>query len=211
MDKKELMIGGIIVVVAVVVASIVFAPTTEAQTSTLSILNKGDIGENGTIYVKLTDTQNMSLSGKTVHIKISDSKGKAVFEQDATTHATGVAIAKLKDMASGNYTLEVSFDGDANFTESSISKKIHIAGEVTEEIVDDAALIEQTIQDSDDLQDSQVYQDSSYSQSYTPSYSQSSQSSSSSSSSSSSDSGLVNYDENGRETLPEYDEDGKEI
>lgn len=208
MDKKELMVGGIIVVVAIVVASIVFAPTTDAQTSTLSILNKGEIGQNGTVYVKLTDNQNTSLSGKTVHIKISDGSGKAVYEGDAKTHATGVAIANLNSVAPGNYTLEVTFDGDENYTSSSISKKITIVGEDIEEDVADSALIEQTIQDSGDSQDS------SYSQSYTPSYSpsQSSQSSSQSSqSSSSSDDELVNYDVNGRETLPEYDEDGREI
>lgn len=213
MDKKEMMVGGIIVVVAIVVASIVFAPTTDAQTSNLSILNKGEVGENGTVYVKLTDNQNTSLSGKTVHIKISDSHGKAVYQEDATTHATGVAMVKLNNMSPGTYTVEVVFDGDENYTSSSVSKKITISGNVTEEVVEDADLVEQTIEESGDSQDtsnSQSYTPSS-SYSHSSSSSQSSSHSSSHSSSSSSDEELINYDENGRETLPEYDEDGNEV
>lgn len=204
MDKKELIIIGIVVILAIVIGSILFAPSDEAKTTSITLLNKGDFGENSTVYIKLKDIDDNSLSGKTINIKITDDEGKAVYDKTVETHATGVAIAKLKNMSAGNYTLEVSFDGDENYTGCSMNKKISIIGEEVEDEIDESDLVDQTVEDSQDTQTSSSSQQSSYSQ---PRYSQSS---SSSSSSSSDDGSMHYYDENGNEALPEYDENGNE-
>lgn len=207
MDKKELIIIGIVVILAIVIGSILFAPSDEAKTTSITLLNKGDLGENSTVYLKLKDIEENSLSGKTIHVKITNSKNKVIYNEDVETHATGVAMAPLKNMSAGNYTLEVSFDGDENYTASSLSKKITIKGEEVEEDIDESELVDQTIDEAQNTQTSSSQQ-SSYSQ---PRYSQSSYSQSSSSSSSSNDDGSMHYyDENGNEALPEYDENGNE-
>ena len=202
-----MIIAGIVVVIAVVVAGIAFAPSDVAKHTTLDILNKGDFGENSTIYVKLTDDEKSALSGKTVHVTLKDQKGKVVYNKSVETHATGVALAKLNSVPAGEYTLNVTFDGDGNYTASSISQKVTVKGEVVEDVVDNSTLIEDTLNDDTDSQDTSYtsYQQSSY----TPSYSQSSSSQSSSSSSDSS--ADTYYDEDGNEMLPEYDENGKQV
>lgn len=212
MDKKELIIAGIVVIIAVIVASIIFAPSSDAKYTTLDVLNKGDLGENSTIYVKLADDGKNALSDKTIHVKLTDKKGKVVYDKSVKTHTTGVALAKLENVSAGEYDLNVTFDGDGNYTGSSISQKVTVKGEVIEDIVDNSTLIYQTLNDmsNDDNQDNSGSQ--SQSSSYTPSYSSSSSSSrSSSSSSSSSSSANTYYDENGNAMLPEYDENGKEV
>ncbi|WP_298523032.1 hypothetical protein [uncultured Methanobrevibacter sp.] len=208
MDKKEMIIAGVVVVIAVVVGGIVFAPSADAKFTTIDVLNKGDLGQNGTLYVKLTDNEKTSLSDKTLHVKLTGSNGKVVYEESVKTHATGVAIVKVENVSAGEYDLNITFDGDGNYSSSSISQKLTIKGEHIEEQVDNATLIEETIADAQDSSDSVSQPQTSYSQS---SYSSSYSSSSSSSSSSSEDTSNTYYDENGNEMLPEYDENGKEV
>lgn len=200
---------GIIVIIGIAVVSIAFAPDSDANSTSIEILNKKDIGENGTVYVKLKDSSNAPLSNKTIHIKLTDSKNHVVYEKTVRTHATGVAIVKLNNVSAGSYKINITFDGDANYTASSISQKLTVKGEpVVEDDLVNSTIIQETIED--DTQDSyDSYSTSSNSNSYTPSYSQNTYTPSQSSSSSSSD--LPSYDENGKEVLPEYDEDGNEI
>ena len=211
MDRKELAIAGIVVVIAVIVAGIIFAPSPDvAKNTSLDILNKGDFGANSTVYIKLTDDAKNALSDKEVHVKLTDKKGNVVYDKTVKTHATGVGLAKLGNVPAGEYDLNVTFDGDGNYTGCSISKKITVKGEVVEDIVDNSTLIQDTLNDADS-DDDNTQDSSSYSRqqtSYTPSSSSSSRSSSSSSSSSSE---YTNYDVDGNPSLPEYDEDGNEV
>lgn len=219
MDKKELAITGIVIFIALVAASIIFTPTISAQYSSIDILNKGDLGENSTIYVKLTDGDKTSLSGKTIHIKLTDDKNNVVYEDSVETQATGVAIVKLNNISAGKYNLDVKFDGDENYTGCSISQKVTVkAGEVKDELAN-STLIQQTIADSQGTSSQSSSSQPSSSQSsfsYSPvsSHSQSSSQSSSSQSSSSqssSSSSSSSYDGGSSDALPEYDADGNRI
>lgn len=212
MEIKDIIIFAVIIIIVAFVASFILSPSADAKYTSLEILNKGDFGENSTLYVKLADNDKTALSDKTLHVKILNKKGKTVYDKNVKTHATGVGLAKLENLTPGEYTVNVTFDGDGNYSGSSISQKIKVKGGEVEDVVDNSTLINETIQDAIDSgdTDAQTYtpqqQQQSYSQSYTPSQQQ--QQSSQSSDSGSSDTYI---DENGNEMLPEYDEDGKEI
>lgn len=217
MDKKELIITGIIIIIAVVAAGIIFAPSISAQYTSIDVLNKGDLGENSTIYVKLTDGDKTSLSNKTIHVKLTDNKNNVVYEDSVKTQATGVAIVKLHNVSAGEYNLEVNFDGDENYTGCSISQKVKvITGEVKDEVTN-STLVNQTLADAH-AQDTSSQSSSSSSSSGSSSGGSSSGGSSSggsssggSSSSSSDDGSSRHYDPDGHEVLPEYDADGNLI
>lgn len=199
MDKKELIILGIIVAVAVVIAAIVFAPQIDAKSTSIEILNEKNIGENGTIYLKLKDNEKGALSNQSIHIKLTDKNNKVVYEKTVKTHSTGVAIVKLKNVKGGTYNINATYDGDANFTGCSISQKITVKGEVVEDTLANSTLIQQTIAEdnqNNDNDDSSDSSDSSYTPSYTPS------------SSSDSGSDSPSRDSGNDGPLPEYDEDG---
>ena len=172
MEFQEIIIAGVIIIVAALIISFIFSPTSEASDTSIQILNKGDLGSNSTIYIKLTDHEKTSLSGRTVHVQLKDSNGTVVYNKDVETHATGVAMAKLSDVNTGNYTLNVTFDGDSNYTASSVSKQVSVNGGVVKDVIDNSTLDNATIQDITNSQ-SQSSSSSSSSSSYTPSSSSS--------------------------------------
>ena len=211
---KTLILFVVIILVAAVVASFIFAPANEGHDVTnIEILNNNTIGENSTLYLQLSNLNKEGLSNKTIHIQITDKNGSTVYKNDVKTYATGVARAKLANLSAGEYTINVTFDGDGEYEGSSISKKINIAQGHVDDAVENSTLIEQTNVEAQNAGED-ISTDTSTSTSYTPSYSQSSSSSYSSSSSSSGSSSSSEggyYDEYGNPTLPEYDTDGKEI
>lgn len=186
MEIKDLIIFAVIVIVVALAASFIFSSHSEAKSTELSILNTANISENGTVYVKLTDKDNTSLTNKTVHVVLKNDKGEVVYNQSVTTHLTGVAIAKLDNVPPGEYTMEISFDGDSNYTSSNFSKKITVGGNVTDEGLENSTLVQDTVADGQ----------SSSSSSYTPSQSTPS---------------YTYTDDSSDANLPEYDEDGNPV
>lgn len=201
MKIKDILIAGIIIIVVAFVLSFVFSPSSSAHDTNLQILNKGDFGSNSTIYIKLTDNNRTALSGKAVHVKITDNQSNVIYDETVKTHATGVAMAKLANVSAGEYNIEVSFDGDENFTGSHISKKINVEGGYVEDIIDN----ETSTDDSSSDSPSTPSQSSSSSQS---SYRPTSQSQQPASDDSDDDGSDVYYDPEGNPVEPTFDPEG---
>lgn len=196
MDKKMMIILGVIVAIAVVIAAFMLLSAEDTNLSKLDILGNGTIGENGTLNVKLSNEEGVALKDKEVHVTVKNSKGKVVFENSAKTYVNGVANVKIENVSAGEYEVNVTFDGDENYTACSISEKLIIAQGVVEDTeenddVDTANAVDTT---SDSSQSSSSYRSSSYS----------------SSNSDSSDDGSSDnyYDEDGNVVEPTIDEDG---
>ncbi len=211
MDKKEYVIIGIVIIIAIAVAGIIFSSPNSAKNTQIQILNNGSIGENGTIYIKLTDMEKNSLGDKPIKVSIIDKKGKAVYTKELKTHVTGMALVKVENITPDTYTINVTFNGDANYSSSSVSKKINIvSGHVEEQLnatsEDIQAINIEQAQDSQQNTYTPVY---STDTSYTPSSSSSQQSSSDSRDTSSDDGGVI--DENGNAVDPVIDENGNEV
>lgn len=205
MDKKELIIIGIVAVIFIAVAGVMLSPTTGAKDTELKMLNNGTLGENGTIYIKLTDAQKQSLADKPITVKITDKNGKEVLSKTVKTHVTGVAIVKVANMSPGKYEVKASYGGDDNYTASSLSEKINIKSGYVEE---DINMTEMIGSDSTDTQTESTPTDTS--DSYTPVYTDTSQDSSDTSSDDSDDGNTV-IDENGNEMDTVIDENGNEV
>lgn len=218
---KDLVIFGIIIIIGAVAFSLIFSPTIDAKATHIDILNKGDFGSNSTIYVKLTDNQKTSLGNETVHVKLLDKKGKAVYDKTINTRATGVGMAKLSNVSAGEYTLNVTYDGNKNFTSCSLSKKVKVDDGVVKDVIDNSTLDNATMQDildaqQEDDQQSDQSQSSDSQQYDTPSNPSSdsgsdSRSDSGSDSSSSNDGYDVYYDADGNEMDTVIDIDGNQM
>ena len=211
MEKREIMIAAIVILVVALVASNLMN-TSSAKDTQLKILNNGSIGENGTIYIKLTDMEKNSLGNKAIKVSIIDKNGKAVYSKDLKTHVTGMALVKVENITPGTYTVNVTFNGDENYTSSSASQKINISSGHVEE---------QLNATSDEIQaiNTEISQDTTQTDSYTPvystdtSYTPSSSSSDQSSSDSRDDGGDDGgvIDENGNSVDTVIDENGNEV
>ena len=152
-----------------------------------------------------------SLGDKPIKVSIIDKKGKAVYTKELKTHVTGMALVKVENITPDTYTVNVTFNGDANYSSSSVSKKINIvSGHVEEQLnatnEDIQAINIEQAQDSQQNTYTPVY---STDTSYTPSSSSSQQSSSDSRDTSSDDGGVI--DENGNAVDPVIDENGNEV
>ena len=196
MNKRILVALGVLVVVAAVLAIFMAFPSDDGsdRTSSIEILGNGTIGVNGTLNVKLSSGNGVALKDKTVHVSVKDENGSVVFEDSAQTYVNGVANVKMVNLSAGEYEVNVTFDGDNNYTGSSVVKKLVVAEGVVEEDTDDGA-------------DADADDDSSQSQSSSSSSSRS-HSRSSNGGGSSSDGGSADdyYDENGERTDPEPSE-----
>lgn len=210
MDEQRLIIIGVIVVILAVVAGVLLTSSArDPADSILDILGDGTIGANGTIDVKLTNGEGTALRDKTVHVSVVDKNGKEVFKKDATTYANGIANVQLAGVGAGKYTVNVTFDGDNNFTASSVSEELTVKGapaqdthqnDTENDTSSDASSTESNVDNAPDSQ--QTYSSDSYSSSQSTSYS--------SSSDDGGDSGSV-VDENGQDVEVVIDENGKEV
>jgi flagellar hook assembly protein FlgD len=101
MDKKELIILGILAVIAAVAIWFMYFSPVEASSdySMINIIGDGTIGENGTVYAKLANGENVALRDKEVHITVKDSNGSVVFEDSSKTYVNGVVNFKLTNVS----------------------------------------------------------------------------------------------------------------
>ena len=78
-----------------------------------------DYSSEGKLNINLTDENGVGLANKTLFIKIKDSVS------NLTTNEKGLAIFKYSNSV-GNYTVNISFNGDEFYEPSSASTKITI-------------------------------------------------------------------------------------
>ncbi|WP_407454180.1 hypothetical protein, partial [Methanobrevibacter sp.] len=132
MNKKILIILGVIVAIAAVgAAAMMFSaslPNDDADKSKIDILGNGTIAENGTLNVKLSNSEGIALKDKDIHLSIKDSNGSVVFEKSAKTFVNGVANIKIENVSAGEYEVNATFNGDKNHSASSVSEKLVING-----------------------------------------------------------------------------------
>ena len=179
MDRKILIILGVIVVVAAAgAATFMFAsPSNDGSNdeSKIDILGNGNISENGTLNVKLSNSEGIALKDKEIHISVKDSNGSVVFEKSAKTFVNGIANIKIENVSAGEYEVSATFDGDKNHTAASASEKLVIGNPQDDSDDDNSTSTDDASSDADsDDGSAQSSSSSSYSPSrsydYNPSY-----------------------------------------
>ena len=111
---------GIIIVLILIVAVGVFAlgSNNAKQDSDIEILTNNELNVGDNFEVLLTDLNNAPISNAAVTIKIGDDNFKV------TTNSDGKAILKTDNITAGEYSVNVSFDGNDKFNANSTSQKL---------------------------------------------------------------------------------------
>ena len=214
MDRKKLIIiGGILVVFLAVMAAFILtsSSTEDSNYSKIAILGEGAINENGSVSIKLTNGEGIALKDKEIHVTVKDSNGSTVFEDTVKTFANGVVNVKIAGVPAGEYDINATFDGDENFTGSSVAAKLTIKPGESEEPVDNSTATDDNVYAESQSTSTPSSSSSSSSSSYSRPSSSSISSSSSSSSSSDSGGGYDVIDEDGHNVAPVIDEDGNPV
>jgi len=131
MDYNKIIIALIIVLVVVIAAGVLFLNTSHAQTdSKVIVTSNSTLHDGDTFAVKLTDLNNTPIANQAVNVTIIDANG-GKNPKTITTDANGDASFQLDDFASGNYTINVTYGGNENYTSCNTTQKLAIAEKVS--------------------------------------------------------------------------------
>ena len=120
-NKNIIIILVAVVIVLAVIAGAMFMQQSHAKEPTkLKITSESKQTEGGKLKIQLTDTNKTALSKEIVNITVTDKKG---------TDAKGNARIDLH-LKKGEYTVNVTYGGNDNYTTSNATQKLKIKEKV---------------------------------------------------------------------------------
>lgn len=133
MDKTKIILIISIVIVAVLAVAMIFGMGMAKTDTKINIMSNDSLSRDDQIKVGL-QTESENLGNKTIHFKFIDDEGN-VSEYSVGTDVNGKAKLNLKELDSGNYTVNVTFEGDDKYNPTSSSQKLEVCEVVEEEPV----------------------------------------------------------------------------
>ena len=132
MENRNLIIIllALIIVLAVALGFALFNPTTAKEPTELEITSDKALKEGDKLSIKLTDLNGTPIDNQTINISIIDKDG-SVNHKSVVTNENGKATLKL-NKGPGKYSVNCTFEGNDNYTNSSAFKKIKIEEKVEE-------------------------------------------------------------------------------
>lgn len=133
MENKNIIIilVAIIVILAAAIGFALLNPTDAREPTEIKITSDKEQYEGGELSIMLTDLNKTPVSKEVVNITITDKNGKVVVDDVVKTNSEGKAKFDL-DLEKGEYTVNVTYGGNENYTGNSTTQKLTIKEEVTE-------------------------------------------------------------------------------
>lgn len=130
MENKNIIIilVAVIVILAAAVGLILLNPMHAKEPTKIKITSDKDQYEGGKISIKLTDLNKTPVSKEIVNITITNKKGKVVVDDVVKTNSKGKAKLDL-DLKKGKYKVNVTYEGNENYTGNSTTQKLTIKEE----------------------------------------------------------------------------------
>ncbi len=131
MEHKTIIIIliAIIVVLAAMIGITVLHPFDSKDPTKVKITSNKTQYEGGELSIKLTDLNGTAISKEIVNVTITNSKGKVVVDDVVKTNSKGKAKLDL-DLKKGKYNVNVSYDGNENYTGNNTTQKLTIEEQV---------------------------------------------------------------------------------
>ena len=131
MDNDKIIIALVVVLIVILAAGVLFLNHSHAKIDSRVIVTSNSTlydGDNFTI--RLIDLNNTPIANQRVNITIIDANG-GENPQVITTDANGDGSLQLNGLAVGNYTINVTYEGNDNYTVCNTTQKLTIAEKVT--------------------------------------------------------------------------------
>lgn len=139
MDHDKIIIILAIIIIAILAAGIVVLNPFAAKVDTaISVTSSQELTECDSFSISLTDINSRPLSGALIQINITDLNGSTT-QKSVTTDASGNGVIALGDLASGQYMINVSYDGNSSFKSSFASQNININPKVVQSVSTESA------------------------------------------------------------------------
>ena len=137
-NKNIIIILLVIIVILTAVLGVILLNQTNAKEPTkVKITSDNEQYEGGEVSIQLTDLNKTALSKENVNITITDNKGKVVVNDTVQTNSKGKAQLDL-DLKKGEYTINVTYAGNENYTGSNTTQKLTIKEEVKETVSEES-------------------------------------------------------------------------
>ena len=134
MENKNIIIILIaIIVVLAVVAGVMFMQPAAKEPTKVKITSDKSQYEGGKVTIQLTDLNKTAISKEKVNITITNKKGKVVINETIKTNSKGKAKLDL-DLKKGNYTVNVTYGGNENYTGNNTTRKLTIKEEIKQTV-----------------------------------------------------------------------------
>ena len=134
MENKNIIIILIaIIVVLAVVAGVMFMQPVAKEPTKVKITSDKSQYEGGKVTIQLTDLNKTAISKEKVNITITNKKGKVVINETIKTNSKGKAKLDL-DLKKGNYTVNVTYGGNENYTGNNTTQKLTIKEEIKQTV-----------------------------------------------------------------------------
>ena len=131
-NKNIIIILLIVVVILAAVAGFMLLNQSNAKDSTKIKItsDKSQYEDSAELSIKLTDMNGTALSKEIVNITITDKKGKVVADDVVKTNSKGNAKLDL-NLKKGKYSVNVTYDGNENYTANHSSQNLTIKEEAS--------------------------------------------------------------------------------
>lgn len=130
MNYNKIIIVLVIVLVVIVAAGVLFLNPGHAKVdSKVIITSNSTLNDGDNFTIRLTDLNNTSIANQTVNVTIIDANG-GKNPQVITTDANGDGSLQLNGLAVGNYTINVTYGGNNNYTSCNTTQKLEMKEKV---------------------------------------------------------------------------------
>ena len=131
MDNQKIIMILLCVIVALLVVGIVMVSSFGKESSNIEFNNESlSVGDS--LTVKLTDSKGNPIANETVNIKLKDKEDKITIDKNIATDSSGNAQFKLEE--TGNYSVELKFNGNGKYSSSSSAGNLNVGKATTESV-----------------------------------------------------------------------------
>ena len=136
-DRNIIIILIAIIIVLAAIAGAMYLQTTNAkEPTTIKITSNNTLTEGDSLSIQLTDLNKTAISNENVNITITDNKSKVVVNEIVQTNSKGEAALDL-DLKKGEYTVNVTYAGNENYTGNNTTQKLTIEEKVVQTVSKD--------------------------------------------------------------------------
>ena len=136
MENRNIIIILVVIIVILVatIGAMLLNPADAKETTSIKITSDKTQYEDGKLSIQLTDLNKTPISKEIVNITITNKKGKVVVDDVVKTDKKGKAKLDL-DLKKGKYVVNVTYDGNENYTGSNTTQKLKIKEEAKTTVV----------------------------------------------------------------------------
>lgn len=130
MDYNKIIIALVVVLVVMVAAGVIFLNPGHAKVDSRAVVTSNSTLQDGDNFtIRLTDLNNTPIANQRVNITIIDANG-GKNPQAVTTDANGEGKLQLNGLTPGEYTMNVTYGGNENYTACNTTQKLEMKEKV---------------------------------------------------------------------------------